>query len=76
MPLGPHSWYRSHPLWEEAAPEPLSQGKTYAQAQLMLEIFIDHIKVTVILKSMWFLLEKKEKIIITIGEEKNKVALI
>lgn len=40
-------------------PGPLIQGKTYVQVQLILEIFIDHIEVTVILKSMQFLLEKK-----------------
>lgn len=61
MPLGSHSRYRSHPWEEEAAPGPLIHGKTYVQVQLMLEIFIDHIKVTVILKSIQFLLEKKEK---------------
>lgn len=44
----------------EAAPGPLIQGKTYVQVQLILEIFVDHIEVTVILKSIQFLLEKKE----------------
>lgn len=60
-PWGLIPGYRSCPLEEKAAPGPLIQGKTYAQVQLILEIFIDHIKVTVILKSMRFLLEKKEK---------------
>lgn len=60
VPPGPQSWYGSCPLEGEAAPGPLIQGKTYVQVQLILEIFVDHIEVTVILKSIQFLLEKKE----------------
>lgn len=60
-PLRPHSWSRSSPLEGGAAPEPLIRGETYGRAELVLEIFIDQVKVTLILKSVRILLGKEMK---------------
>lgn len=48
-------------LWREGLPWGLGSGATYGPVELVLEVFIDHVKFTVICKSVYFLLGKERK---------------